>query len=57
MTAQDRKEFKAYLVSCTDQQVYGVLEKESDAGRKGYAELAQRELEHRGLEWRSRVQH
>lgn len=49
MTSQDRQEFKAYLKACTDNQVYGVLEKEQAAGRQDYVELAQAELERRGL--------
>lgn len=49
MTEKDRVEFKAYLRACTDRQVYGVLEKEKAARRKDYAELAQNELERRGL--------
>lgn len=49
MTEKDRKEFKEYLRNCTDRQVYGVLEKEKSAGRQDYAELAQNELERRGL--------
>lgn len=49
MTAQDRVEFKEYLQGCTDNQVYGVLEKEKSAGRQDYADLAQDELERRGL--------
>jgi len=49
MTAKDRKEFNEYLRNCTDHQVYGVLEKEKSAGRQDYAELAEAELERRGL--------
>lgn len=49
MTTKDRKEFKEYLRNCTDRQVYGVLEKEKSAGRQDYAELAEAELERRGL--------
>lgn len=49
MTEKDRREFKEYLHNCTDRQVYGVLEKEKAAGRQEYAELAQNELERRGL--------
>jgi len=49
MTEKDRKEFKEYLRNCTNRQVYGVLEKEKSAGRHDYAELAQNELERRGL--------
>ena len=49
MTSKDRKEFNEYLRNCTDRQVYGVLEKEKSAGRQDYAELAEAELERRGL--------
>jgi len=40
ITAQDIKEFNAYLRNCTDAQVQGVYEKERTAGRDVYAELA-----------------
>ena len=49
MTANDRQEFIQYLRNCTNNQVYGVLEKEKGAGREDYATLAQAELERRGL--------
>lgn len=49
MTEKDRREFKEYLRNCTDNQVHGVLEKEKNAGRQDYANLAQDELERRGL--------
>lgn len=49
MTEQDRIEFEMYLKALTDRQVQGVFEKESDAGRKDYAELARTELKLRGL--------
>lgn len=48
MTRQDRQEFKAYLRTLRLHQVYGVLEKEMEAGRADYAQLAQDELERRG---------
>lgn len=50
MNKTDREDFKQYLRQCTDLQVRGVLEKETKAGRDDYAELAQNELERRGLE-------
>lgn len=34
MTREDRIDFQMYLRNCTDQQVYGVLEKERAAGRR-----------------------
>ena len=49
MTTQDRREFKAYLHNCTNTQVQGVFDKEKSAGRADYVELAQAELERRGL--------
>lgn len=49
MTNQDRTEFVAYLQACTDSQVRGVLEKEREAKRKDYVDLAKAELERRGL--------
>lgn len=50
MTNQDRNEFISFLRACTDKQVYGVLEKEEQAGRDDYAQLARDELQRRNLE-------
>lgn len=50
MTAQDRAEFKLYLKQCTDRQVQGVYDKEKEAGREDYAELARDEAERRGID-------
>lgn len=49
MTKKDRAEFKGYLRQCTDNQVLGVLEKERNANRRDYAELAENEAERRNL--------
>lgn len=49
MTSQDREEFESYLRSLTDNQVQGVLDKECEAGRKDYANLAKQELARRNL--------
>ncbi len=49
MTKQDRDEFKLYLRQCTDRQVQGVYDKESQAGRDDYAELAENEADRRGI--------
>ncbi|HDR9103409.1 TPA: hypothetical protein QDB04_000129 [Burkholderia vietnamiensis] len=49
MTAQDKREFNAYLQGCTDNQVRGVLDKESNAGRADYAQLAETEMARRNL--------
>lgn len=49
MTAAEIRDFMAYLKGCTDRQVLGVLDKETDAGREDYAELARAEADHRGL--------
>jgi hypothetical protein len=50
MTAQDMKEFRSYLKVCTDAQVQGVYDKETEAGREDYAELAVAEAEMRQLD-------
>ena len=50
MNTQDHNEFVEYLKACTDNQVRGVYEKETAAGRKDYAELAKQEAERRGIE-------
>lgn len=49
ITPQDIREFIGYLRTCTDRQVYGVYEKEKQAGRFIYAELARTEAYRRGL--------
>ena len=49
MTAQDIREFNAYLRACTDRQLQGVLEKETGGRRETYAALAEAELARRGL--------
>jgi hypothetical protein len=49
ITAKDIREFNLYLKNCTDNQVRGVYEKERDAGRDEYAELAKAEAEKRGI--------
>jgi hypothetical protein len=49
MNAQDMREFRQYLQQCTDNQVRGVYEKEHNAGRDDYAELARAEAETRGI--------
>lgn len=49
LSKKDTHEFNLYLQNCTNNQVFGVLEKEEDAGRSDYAELAQNELTRRGL--------
>ncbi len=50
MTTQDKREFQQYLRQCTDRQVQGVYDKEKEAGRMDYAELACDEAYRRGLE-------
>lgn len=50
LTAKDISEFNLYLKQCSDKQVQGVYEKERDAGREEYAELAKAEAERR--DWR-----
>jgi hypothetical protein len=49
LSASDKREFIAYLKVCTDRQVEGVFEKESEAGRNAYADLAKQELRNRGI--------
>lgn len=49
VTAQDIREFRLYLAACTNRQVEAVFNKEHDAGREAYAELARTEAEERGL--------
>lgn len=50
ITAKDIREFNGYLKNCTDNQVRGVYEKERDAEREEYAELARAEAERRGID-------
>ena len=49
MTSKDRIEFRLYLRQCTDRQVQGVYDKEKEAGRNEYAELAKDEAAQRGI--------
>ena len=49
ISAEDIREFSAYLHNCTDAQVRGVYDKEKKAGRDAYAALAEVEGERRGL--------
>jgi hypothetical protein len=50
MSKQDVAEFRAYLRCCSDAQVRGVYEKERDAGRRAYAQLAVEEGLRRGFD-------
>ena len=50
MTGQEQQEFLQYLRQCTDRQVQGVYDKEKEAGRDDYAELAVQEAERRGID-------
>lgn len=52
LTAKDIREFTAYLRACSDRMVRGVWEKEKEAGRDGYAALAETEAAHRGIDLR-----
>jgi len=54
MTDKDRSEFIAYLANCTLRQVEGVYEKEMDANRRDYAQLAADEMAKRGYEFEPR---
>lgn len=49
MTANDIREFNAYLRGCTDSQVQGCYAKEKSAGRDGYAALCEEEAGRRGI--------
>lgn len=48
-TEQERAEFRGYLRHLTDRQVQVVYEKERDAGRTVYRELAEAEAQRRGI--------
>lgn len=50
LSERDKREFDAYLRGCTDAQVRGVYEKESQAGRDEYAALAELEAARRNIE-------
>ena len=49
VTLRDKKEFTGYLRACTDRQVQGVYDKESQAARRVYARLAEAEATKRGI--------
>jgi hypothetical protein len=50
LSADDIRDFAAYLRNCTDAQVQGVFDKEREAGRLAYAELALLEARSRKLD-------
>jgi hypothetical protein len=50
ITAADIREFNGYLRQCSHSQVKGVWEKEIQAGRKRYAQLAMNEAQRRALD-------
>lgn len=50
LSAADIRDFNGYLRNCSDNQVRGVYEKERDAGRDAYAELARTEANRRGID-------
>lgn len=49
LTAKDIREFNAYLAHCTDEQCRGVYDKEKEAGRDAYAQLAADACRDRGV--------
>jgi hypothetical protein len=49
ISAEDIRDFRGYLRNCSDAQVQGVYDKEKEAGRMAYAELAIAEAERRGI--------
>lgn len=49
MTESDRHDFVGFLRQATDRQLFGILEKEQAAGRRGYVRLVEAEIERRGL--------
>jgi hypothetical protein len=49
LSEKDKREFQLYLKQCTDRQVQGVYDKEKNANRKDYAELAVTEAAIRGI--------
>lgn len=49
ITAEDIRDFRGFLHNATDSQVQGIYEKERQAGRDEYAELAVAEAERRGI--------
>lgn len=48
-SAEEIRDFNAYLASCTDAQVRGVYTKEKSANRDAYAALAEAEAARRGI--------
>lgn len=49
LSARDIREFLGYLAGCTDSQLLGVYDKEKEAGREAYAELAADACRNRGV--------
>lgn len=50
ITAQDIREFNAYLAALTDKQVRGIHEYERAANREEYAALVEQEAIKRGID-------
>lgn len=48
-TESDKDDFRGYLRNCSDAQVKGVWEKETQANRRTYAALAIAEAERRNI--------
>lgn len=49
ISSQDIREFRGFLQNATDRQIQGIYDKETEAGRDEYAELAVGEAERRGI--------
>ena len=49
LSARDIREFNGFLRNASDRQVQGIFEKEQEAGRDAYVELAREEAARRGI--------
>jgi uncharacterized membrane protein len=47
LSKQDREDFEAFCRQATAAQLPNIIQKEKDAGRKAYANIAQRVLDER----------
>lgn len=50
MTSRERAKFARYLLTLTDEQVQGVIYRETKDGQEDYAQLARDELDRRKIE-------
>jgi hypothetical protein len=51
MTSRDKAEFQAFCRNASDRQLQNIYDKEMDANRKAYANIAAAEAARRGIQF------